>query len=64
MNPELQEIVREMVYANGKTRAEAIILDAHCGRPRQPINMNNQHLFRQYRNRVSADPKAMIEEAM
>lgn len=67
MNPEaltqLLAIVRDMIELHGKRQAAILISDAHHGRPRQPINPANMHLFRQYRNHVSADPKVMIAAA-
>ena len=64
---ELRAIVRAILAEHGHAGTHAIILDAHngrLGRARHPrVTNNNMHLFRQYRNRVSADPAHMIQEA-
>jgi len=63
MNPELQKIVQRMVDQHGRQLAASIILAAHNGRLSGPINPANMHLFRRYRNSVSADPFVMLKEA-
>ena len=63
----LQEVCQKL----GKSEDEVTIYkvihgyvaEAHIGRPHGMVDNENLHLFRQYRNRVSADPAAMLREA-
>ena len=56
-------IVRAAIVALGEAETASTIHAAHMGRPRSFINNANLHLFRQYRNRVSANPQTLINEA-
>ena len=56
-------IVRAAVAALGNAQTAATIHAAHMGSPRNFITNENLHLFRQYRNRVTANPQTLINEA-
>lgn len=47
-----------------RRHVESDILAAHLGRPGGWINGDNLHLFRQYRNTVTGDPKRLVDEAL
>ena len=58
----------DLVYDSMETRGWVCTWDsiaaAHAGRPDgRLVTMGNQHLFRQFRNYVSAEPQALIDEA-
>ena len=67
---KLMDIIRDE-FADWKSEDEVTIYkvihgyvaEAHIGRPHGMVDNENLHLFRQYRNRVSADPAAMLREA-
>ena len=59
----LHAIVRAAIHALGNASVAATIHAAHMGRPRDFITNENLHLFRQYRNAVSANPQTLINEA-
>ena len=66
MAPELRELVRAMLAEYGQTQTEAYILEAHSGRldtAGRMINPGNLRFLRLYRNQVTANPKAMINDA-
>lgn len=61
---ELFEIIRAWEASKGYNFVFNCIQDAHFGNPDgRMVTMENQHLFRQYRNYVSADPNVLITEA-
>jgi hypothetical protein len=61
---ELFKIVRGWLDSKNFNFVFNSIHDAHMGNPDgRMVTMENQHLFRQYRNYISADPLQMIREA-
>lgn len=60
---ELFEIVREALQTRDAKSVARIIQAAHMGTPRDFINNENLHLFRQYRNWVTGNPQTLIKEA-
>lgn len=57
--------VDDAVRQYGRGWVEDRITDAHLGRPDgRLVTDENLHLFRQYRNTVSADPRVLTDEAL
>lgn len=62
---ELISLVREWLDDSEEWCVRDAIAAAHVGRPDGLIvTMDNQHLFRQYRNYVSGEAQDLIDEAM
>ena len=61
---ELISLVREWLDDSEEWCVRNAIANAHVGRPDGVIvTSDNQHLFRQYRNSVSAEAQDIIDEA-
>lgn len=61
---ELRAIVREALATHwDEPGAAEVIRAAHGGQLRGFVNHDNLHLFRQYRNRVTSNPMALVIEA-
>jgi hypothetical protein len=61
---ELMALVSGWLSGMDDSRVDALILDAHNGRPDGVVvTEDNGHLLRRYRNRVSADPARLIQDA-
>lgn len=61
---ELFGIVRAELQRWDPVCVADAILSAHQGRPQWFVTEDNMHLFRRYRNNVSANPYDMINEAL
>lgn len=60
----LMALVDEWLAQHDRRFIECVIIDAHNGRPDGTlVTEDNEHLIRRFRNRVSADPNRLIEEA-
>ena len=64
MHEELFELVEQLLMFNDEEYLADCILACHNGRLQGPINSENLHLFRRYRNTVSGDPMRLINEAI
>ena len=61
---ELFQIVRGGVVNFGKKKTVQIIIECHMqGKVQGFIDNDNLHLFRQYRNMISADPNHLTYKA-
>ena len=60
---ELFALVNTLLESNDKDYIRDCIADCNRGRLRGPINLQNLHLFRRYRNKVTPNSAILIEEA-
>jgi len=65
MNKELAKIINDALgFYSVKEVAETIALNNMWGNQNRFINSSNCHLFRQFRNKVSANPETLIHQAI
>lgn len=58
---ELLSLMRALLREHSKADLIEAICACHYGQLRQPITSENLHLFRRFRNTVSANPHTLID---